>query len=174
MGGAIRRPEDRDHQDHREREQRAHPRPRVQHLDLVELRLQSARVPIQPSTEPATAPLMIQRVASPTTCPATSRGEAPSATRTALSRLRCATRYEATLYRPAAASSSASAANAVSNEAVKRGCAVSVVSISSLISIVTICLGSRSAAICRRRAAASTGGAAVRNESMPTAPPGAG
>ena len=70
---------------------------------------------------------MIQRPDSPTTCRATSRGAAPSAIRTPMSRRRCVTRYDATLYSPAAASSSASAANAVSSHAMKRGCAVSLV-----------------------------------------------
>jgi hypothetical protein len=37
VGGAIRRPEDRGHEDQREREQRAHPRPRIQRLYLIEL-----------------------------------------------------------------------------------------------------------------------------------------
>ncbi len=71
---------------------------------------------------------MIQRPDSPTTCRATSRGAAPSAMRTPISRRRCATRYDATLYSPLAASSSAIAANAVSNQARKRGRAVSRVS----------------------------------------------
>ena len=92
VGGAIRRPEDRDHQDHREREQRARPRPRVQRLAPDRAGTAARACPSSRAQQPSSAPPMIQRPASPTTCRATSRGEAPIAMRTPMSRRRCVTR----------------------------------------------------------------------------------
>lgn len=58
--------------------------PRIQGFDLIELRPQDAHHPAEHTAEKA--PATTQRTASPATCPATSRGAAPSAMRTPMSR----------------------------------------------------------------------------------------
>src|SRR5688572_349061 len=79
-----------------------------------------AKAPARPHTIPATA----SANPWPTTSLTTSRRVAPSATRTPISTVRCATPNEITPYVPIAASSSASPAKAPSSMVMNRGCAV--------------------------------------------------
>src|SRR5215510_5485921 len=69
---------------------------------------------------PSITPGITTRSPSRTTRPITSSARAPSATRTLISCARCATLYASTLYRPTAASTSASPPNTVNIVAPKR------------------------------------------------------